>query len=169
MNVRVERTSDMQGIRQVNLDAFETSVEADLVDALRERGAFMISLVAVEREQIVGHIMFSEVEIRSGNQIHTELGLAPMAVRKDYQGKGVGSNLITAGLEACRKAGYRGVIVLGHPKYYPRFGFKPASNYGFKFPMDVPDEAFMALELVENGLSGVSGEVTFRPEIMAAD
>ena len=143
--IRPERPQDTAAIRQVNEQAFGRPDEANLVDALRTRGKAVVSLVGVERDRLVGHIFFSPVTIESDDRLIPAVGLAPMAVVPDRQRRRIGSRLVNAGLEACRNAGYDYVVVLGHPTYYPRFGFVPASQYGITSEYKVPNEAFMVL------------------------
>jgi putative acetyltransferase len=144
----------------VNLAAFETAAEANLVDALRQQARPLISLVAQDGVEIVGHIMFSPVSLASHAKLNL-MGLAPMAVMPAHQRKGVGSALVRAGLERCRELGVGAVVVLGHPGYYPRFGFQPSVRFGIASEYDAPPEAFMVLELQPGYLSGVSGTVKF--------
>jgi putative acetyltransferase len=152
--IRPERKDDLSAIRQVNLSAFETTTEADLVDALREQARPIVSLVAEDNGTIVGHILFSPVTLSS----HADpriMGLAPMAVVPDRQREGIGSALVRAGVAACGDQGYGAVIVLGHAEYYPRFGFVPASRFGLRSEYDVPDDVFMAMELTPGALQGL--------------
>jgi putative acetyltransferase len=115
--------------------------------------------------RLVGHVLFTRVTVATdhGDEVGL-LGLAPVAVLPSYQGQGVGTMLIEAGLEQLRAAGHPAVVVLGHPSYYPRFGFVPASRFGLRWEIDAPDEAFMAMELSVGALSGIRGVVRFRPE-----
>lgn len=160
--IRPERAGDAAAIRAVNLAAFEGSEEADMVDRVRQNGGTQLSLVAETGSEIVGHILFSEVAVGEA----TGMGLAPMAVLPAHQRRGVGTTLIEHGLDLLRARGCGFVIVLGHPGYYPRFGFEPASRYGISTEYEgVPDEAFMALELAAAGLEGVSGVARYRPEL----
>ncbi len=166
--IRRERPGDAARIRAVNLTAFEGSAEADIVDRLRAVRATQLSLVAEIGDELVGHIQFSEVTV--GEEPATlGMGLAPMAVAPARQRRGIGSALVLRGLEILRAEGCPFVIVLGHPGYYPRFGFLPASRYGIEteYP-GVPDEAFMALELAPGGLDGVSGMARYRHEFGTA-
>jgi putative acetyltransferase len=162
MNIRPEQPSDIDAVRQVNRAAFETSTEASLVDILRENARPLISLVAEDAGAIVGHIMFSPVTISSRIDAGI-MGLAPMAVLPARQRQGIGSALVTAGLDEGRRLGMAGVVVLGHATYYPRFGFRPASGFGLRSEYDVPDEVFMALELETGGLQGMAGTVRYHP------
>jgi putative acetyltransferase len=160
MIVRSERPGDIAGIRGVDLAAFESTVEADLVDALRAQTAPVISLVADDSGSIVGHIVFSPVTL-AGHPELTIMGLAPMAVVPSRQRAGIGSALVRAGLDACRQLGCRAVVVVGHARYYPRFGFAPASRLGLTSEYDVPDDVFMALELEAGALNGTSGTIRY--------
>ena len=121
--IRRERPEDASAVGQVNEQAFGQRAEADLVDALRQSDEILISLVAIEDEQIVGHILFSPVTVQSDGASWGAMGLGPMAVLPEHQGKGIGSQLVEAGLEECRKARHKVVVVLGHPGFYRRFGF----------------------------------------------
>jgi putative acetyltransferase len=144
--VRSELPGDRDAIRRVNELAFEGPIEADIVDALRGSEAWLpeLSLVAEDDTGIVGHVLFSVVQLDNGTSL---LSLGPMAVLPDRQRTGVGTTLIRRGLEHARGMGYPLVVVLGHPDYYPRFGFRPARRYGIDTPYDAPDEAWMALPL----------------------
>lgn len=157
LELRYEKPEDILDIRKVHEAAFETKAEADLVDALRDKDAHMISIVAIEDNKIVGHILFSPVTIEADGSIVTILGLAPMAVLPECQRKGIGSKLVEKGLEEGRKRGYTAAVVLGHPEYYPRFGFAPSVKYNIRSEYDVPHEVFMVKELRSGALAGISG------------
>jgi len=157
--VRRERPADRSSIHRLNQLAFGRPAEAELVDALRSAGAVLLSLVAVEQGGVVGHILFSPVTIDSALAV----GLGPMAVQPGRQRAGIGSALIRASLEELRRAGHCAVVVLGHPGYYPRFGFVRASQHRIRWEHDCPEEAFMVLELRPGGLPA-GGVVRFRPE-----
>jgi len=160
--VRFERPGDEEAIREVNISAFPTPVEAKLVDALRTAGAMSLSLVAEASGKIVGHLLLSRVSVE-GCQVNA-VGLGPVAVARGSQRKGVGTAMMNAAMDESPKRGFQAVFVLGHHTYYPRFGFIPASRYGLRFPAEVPDEAFMAREFVSGSLFGAGGLVRFRPE-----
>jgi putative acetyltransferase len=167
MLIRPEEQEDIVQIHEVNLLAFGQENEAKLVDLLRESNAFIpgLSLVAVIDNEIVGHILFSKITIVSETSIQEAgLALAPMAVRPDRQKQGIGSRLVKAGLNKARELGYKSVIVLGHEQYYPRFGFIPAVKWNIKAPFDVPENVFMAIELVPDSLANVSGTVRYPDE-----
>jgi putative acetyltransferase len=160
MHIRIERAADIPRIHAVNLAAFESATEANLVDALRVQAVDAISLVAEDDDHIVGHIMFSPVRLTGADDIRT-MALAPMAVTPERQRAGIGSALARDGLAECRRRGVEAVFVVGHPAYYPRFGFTLASNYGIACEFEIPDEAFMAVELVAGALRGKAGTVFF--------
>ena len=164
MYIRSEQSGDEDQIREVHLQAFETVMEANLVDALRDAGIELISLVAVDGEEIIGHILFSPMTIDAPLRI---MGLAPMAVLPSRQRQRVGSQLVEAGLKACAQAEFDAVVVLGHPSYYPRFGFEPAAAFGIKSEYDVPSEVFMLKELKPGVLRGISGTVEYHPAFAA--
>lgn len=158
MQVRFEQPGDIEKIRDVNLQAFESDAEANLVDTLRNTGVELISRVAEEKGEVLGHILFSPVTLGGGLRI---MGLAPMAVLPMWQNKGVGTKLVNVGLQACEKAGYEAVVVLGHADYYSRFGFVPSLNFGIKSEYDVPPEVFMLKELHKGALKGITGTVIY--------
>lgn len=162
--MRPEMPQDIPGIYEINRQAFGTTTEANLVDALRSRGAITLSMVALSGDRIVGHILFSLVEIISPDNSFAALGLGPIAVLPEEQRKGIGGQLIKAALQECRKAGHEVVVVLGEPDYYSRFGFKTSKPYGISYEQDVPEECFMVLELRPGALAGRSGIVRYQPE-----
>jgi len=166
--IRPEFPEDQAPIHYVNQEAFGRNQEADLVDKLRKRGALTISLVAVQETAIVGHIAFSPVEITSEKSSFGALTLAPMAVLPPHQNKGIGSQLVTAGLQECLRLGHEIIVVVGHPNYYPRFGFVPANPKGIECEFEAPHEAWMIKELKEGTLAGSQGKVRFQPEFKEA-
>jgi putative acetyltransferase len=164
MTIRLEEPEDEPVVRRVNELAFGQRNEADLVDALRVKARPYISLVASVDGLVVGHICFSPVSIESDGGVFDAMGLAPMAVLPEFQNQGIGSRLVQEGLRKCRDLGHSLVVVLGHPNYYPRFGFVPAHLKGLRSEYDVPDDTFMVLELDENALAGRHGLVKYHPE-----
>jgi putative acetyltransferase len=162
MLIREERDADAAQVRAVNIAAFGTPTEADLVDALRLQAMPLISLVAEDNGKVVGHILFSPVKLTSEPGLIL-MGLAPMAVVPSRQRQGIGSRLVREGLERCRDVDAAAVVVLGHPEYYPRFGFRPAAQWSLRSEYSVPEDAFMVRELREGALNGMSGTIQYHP------
>ena len=168
IGIRAERPEDIGEIRKVIEEAFTQAFgqapETDLVDRLRENCPGLLSIVAVNGDIVVGHILFSQVKIE-GDKLIKGMGLAPMAVLPKFQLQGIGTKLVQAGIEMLKSNGCPFVIVLGHPDYYPRFGFEPASHEGIRCQWEgVPDEAFMILILDEKAMEGISGVARYRSE-----
>lgn len=158
MDIRPEKEADHDAVRQIVSAEFDTGTEADFVDAVRSDSKRVISLVAEDSREIVGHILFSPVPL-AGDPSAKLTGLISLAVVPERQGEGIGSALMHAGLDRCRELGFDAVVALGHGEYYKRFGFAPAAAFGLRFEYQVPDEAFLALELKPNALRGKSGTV----------
>jgi putative acetyltransferase len=169
IEVRAEKPDDLKAIQTVNIAAFGRESEANLVNQLRGTKA-TFSFVAIESEQIVGHIFFSPVSIEGAcvNDLSI-LGLAPLAVLPDFQRRGVGSLLIQHSLGELARLGFKAVVVLGHPDYYPRLGFTPAKERGLRCEYTVPEEMFMLIELENGALTGCRGTVKYRPEFSRLD
>ena len=165
ITIRSEQPPDYDAIDEVNRLAFGQEDEVRLVRGIRRLNDFdpRLSLVALQNRQIVGHVMFSPIDIEAPDRSTCALALAPMSVRPASQRKGVGVALVHAGLRAGRDLGHTIVVVVGHPGYYPRFGFIPARKEGLDAPFPVPDEAFMVLELSAGALAGVTGTVKYPP------
>ncbi|OGO30089.1 MAG: GNAT family N-acetyltransferase [Chloroflexi bacterium RBG_16_54_11] len=162
MLIRNEEPKDYLAVHRINASAFTTPAEADLVDVLRKEAYPTISLIAEENGEPVGHIMFSPVTL-SGDTDLLIMGLGPMAVVSEQQSKGIGSTLVRIGLEKCKQLGYGAVVVLGHPWFYPRFGFLPSLRFGIDSEYDVPEEIFMVIELEPGYLQGASGTIRYHP------
>lgn len=160
MWIRHEEERDWAAVRGINAAAFETPAEAHLVDALRREARPLISLVAEDDRAIVGHILCSPV-VLSGHPELTMMALGPMAVAPEGQRRGIGSALVRAGLDRCRDLDVGAVTVLGHPEYYPRFGFVSSTQFNIGCEWDVPAEVFMLFELQADYLQGVSGTVKY--------
>lgn len=161
MQVRPEQPEDYDAVRRVNEAAFGQPDEADLVDRLRGEVPGYLGLVAVEGEAVVGHIAFTPVTVETSPAGADVRGLAPMAVLPARQRAGVGRALVRAGLDRCRVDGATAVVVLGHPSYYPLFGFRPAGEVGLRSEYDAPPEAFLVRALVPGGLKGLAGTVRY--------
>ena len=158
--VRPETAADHKAIRQVNRLAFGQEAEANLVDALRGAGHSRVSLVAEVEGQVVGHILFSELSIMTKTGTVPALALAPMAVLPGFQKQGIGSELVRRGMDVCRDQGHRIVVVLGHPNFYPRFGFSSRLAERLESPFG-KGPSHMAAELVPGALDGVEGKVIY--------
>lgn len=183
MTIRTESPSDVHAVRAVNERAFGGRLEANLVDALRREADPFISLVAEDGGLVVGHICFTPVSLirekdsegaaepkarslraRKGTMNRPVVaGLGPMAILPERQREGIGSVLVREGIARCRDRHFDAIVVLGHPSYYPRFGFAPASRFGIRSEYDVPDDAFMAIELHPSALADTRGIVRYHP------
>jgi putative acetyltransferase len=157
--IREETSSDHDSIRMVNRLAFGQDDEATLVDLLRIGGYVQLSLVAERYGQVVGHILFSEMAIITAAGRVPASALAPMAVLPEFQNQGIGSALVQRGLEMCRDQGHRIALVVGHPHFYPKFGF--SCTLAAQLDSPFAGESFMALELVAGSLDGVTGQVQY--------
>ncbi|MGE5602683.1 MAG: GNAT family N-acetyltransferase [Nitrososphaerales archaeon] len=163
IEIRPEEPRDEVAVRYVNEAAFESGPEASVVDKLREACGNCVSFVAVDQGNVVGHILFTPVTLDDGGLVG--MGLAPMAVLPSHQRQGIGSLLVRHGLEHLRETGCPFVIVLGHPEYYPRFGFELASHYKLRSQWDgVPDEAFMIVVFSRDALPATGGIARYRGE-----
>ena len=160
IEIRDERPDDLDAIRDVNRRAFGQEQEGAIVDALRARGAALLSLVAVADDTVVGHILFSPLKVESD----VGAALGPMAVIPAYQRQGIGSQLVSCGLARLRDAGCPFIVVIGHPDFYPRFGFRPAGAQGLSCDWNVPDNAFMVNPLNIEVTRRLRGRVEYPPE-----
>jgi putative acetyltransferase len=167
VSVRPEEPRDINGVRTLNQRAFDGPVEAAIVDALRG-SPDTISLVASDGDRIVGHILFSPVQIEGTGPDTVAFGLGPVAVLPELQRQGIGSQLVRTGIDLCRSLGHDALVVVGHPEYYPRFGFVPADTKSLRYEHTVPREAFMVLELRTGSLPPSGGVVRYRPEFSSA-
>lgn|SRR5512143_3542894 len=169
MITRHETKADINDVRTLNELAFGQPLEANIVDKLRDTCESVLSLVAIEKDKVVGHIFFSPAEIEGPHGVIKGMGLAPMAVLPDMQRRGIGTQLISKGVEELRKLRCPFIIVLGHHEYYPRFGFERASLYGITCQWEgIPDEAFMILWLDKSKAGHVSGIAKYREEFNEA-
>jgi len=166
--LRQENKNDFESVFHLIEKAFEKEEYSDhkeqfLVERLRKSDAFIpeLSIVAEIDNHIVGHILFTKLQIKNETQTFPSLALAPVSVLPEFQGKGIGSKLVLYGHEIAKSLGYKSVILLGHQDYYPRFGYELCEKYNIKMPFDVPAENCMVIALTEDGLKDVSGEVVY--------
>ncbi len=166
ITIRSEKKKDSEAIHEVNQMAFGQEDESLLIRRVRNSPRFIpdLSLVAVRKGEIVGHILFSPVSIKTKQGDIPALSLAPMAVLPAFQNQGIGSKLTREGLARCRRLGHKIVVVIGHPDYYPRLGFVPARPTGLEVAFPVPGDAFMVHELIPQSLEGIKGMVKYPPE-----
>lgn len=163
IEIKREEEGDQAAIRHLNEVAFDKGPEAAIVDKLRDSCGDYVSFVAVENGNIVGHILFTPVTLDNEDVIG--MGLAPMAVEPTHQRQGVGTKLVLYGLEYLRESGYPFVIVLGHPEYYPRFGFERASKYRLQSQWEgIPDEVFMVVVFNSDEIPKHGGVIRYRDE-----
>ena len=162
--IRQETPEEYDLVRHLHDCAFGQTTEGRLVEKLRQAEAEILSLVAVAENQVVGHLLFSTVNLETQGSLTVGMGLGPIAVLPDFQNQGIGSQLILEGLKQVQSRGYPFVIVLGHAHYYHRFGFVSASQFGLKCQWDnIPDEAFMALIFDQETMKQVEGVVKYQP------
>lgn len=166
VNIHPETKDDYTKITEINDLAFGQKNEGKLIEKLRRSENFNpeLSLVAELKGEIIGHILFYPIKINAGSVQFSSLALGPMSVIPAYQRMGAGSQLVVQGLQVAKKLGHKSVIVVGHPEYYPKFGFRQASHWNIKAPFEVPDNAFLAMELVKNELNNNSGVVEYPKE-----
>ncbi len=161
MHFRREQTADRDALYQLHLAAFKQQEEAILVDWLRKSEAYIpdLSLVLEEDGHLIGHILFTRAQIQYAQGLIDTFALAPVSIHPTHQAQGQGGRLISEGINRAKQENYPHIFVLGYPGYYPRFGFQKASNWRVSCPFEVPDEAFMALELTPGSLQNRVGEL----------
>lgn len=171
INIRKEQLKDREEIYNIIKESFKSAEhsdgsEQDLVNRLSNSDSYIqeLSLVATCDKTIVGHIMFTKISIENKDLKAESLALAPLSVLPKYQRQGVGSKLISEGLSIAKNLGYKSVVVLGSEKYYPKFGFKEAEEFGINPPFDVPSKNFMVIDLEPASLKYVNGVVKYAKE-----
>jgi putative acetyltransferase len=162
--IRPERPEDSAAVIAINDRAFAGTAESGLVEAIKQSGRRVISLIACSDDTPVGHIFFSPIQIQSEGRTIATLSLAPMAVLPAFQRRGIGTLLVEAGLKECARQGCQVVVVVGHPAFYRRFGFGPATGMGLRSVYSSAGDAFMALELSKGVLGGRTGVVEYPVE-----
>lgn len=168
MIIREKLLNDYKEVEKVIEESFKTAEftdnqEHNLVKRLRQSDEFIkeLSLLAEDNNKIIGHILLTKALIKDNDKSIETLALAPLSVLPEYQKSGIGKALMNKAIELSKELGYKSIVVLGHENYYPKFGFEKASTYGVKAPFEVPDEAYMILELIPNALKGVNGVVEY--------
>lgn len=173
MIIRKETSKDYEKVREIIQSAFPFRLELGhefnewvVVEAVRNSISYIegLSLVAEIDGKLVGHVMFTPMKIKDAMTIHDSLALAPVSVHQDYQNRGIGKQLVSEGIKAAKVLGYKSIIVLGSYEYYSRFGFQPASKWNIGLDGDFNCGHLFAMELVDNGLEGVRGNVEYCPE-----
>jgi len=163
-SIRPEQARDFDTVRALLLASFGNEAQARLADRLRASGKIASALVAEEKERILGYIVFSKIVAGSEGGEVSALALAPLAVVPAFQRLGIGSALVSAGLERCRSERHSRLLLLGDPAYFARFGFAPAKRFGLKCPFPADENSFMAIELEPGAFASVSGTVRFGHE-----
>jgi len=173
ITIRQENPGDYPAVAEMIKSAYKNVDYSDhreqfMVERLRSSGAFIpeLSLVAEAGHKIVGHIMLTRIVIRNQQEAIVSLCLAPLSIAPEFQGQGVGTQLVTDAHRIAKELGYRSVTVLGHPKYYPRFGYEPMKKHGIQVPFDIREENCMIVSLTEYGLTDVRGKVEYPLEFM---
>lgn len=171
ITIRQEKSSDFKAVFDLIENAFKAESFSDhkeqfLVERLRKSNAYIpeLSMVAEVENKIVGHILLTKLKIKNGRNEFGSLALAPVSVLPEYQGNGIGGTLIEQAHNTAKLLGYESIVLLGHEKYYPKFGYEQADKYGIELPFDVPKENCMVIELTENGLREVNGTVEYPKE-----
>lgn len=171
ITIRQEKSADYPAVFSLIKDAFATLAVSDhiehfLVERLRKSDAFIpeLSLVAERNNEIIGHILLTKIQIKNDQQSVEALTLAPVAVKPGFQKQGIGSMLIHEAHDIAKRLGFQSVVLLGHPTYYPRFGYERCSKHGIALPFEANDASAMIKELVEDGLKGVQGTVVYAKE-----
>jgi len=169
--IRKEKIEDFQSVFTLNKEAFKNEQYSDhkeqfLVERLRKSDAFIpeLSIVAVIDNKVVGYILLTKLKIINDKNTFDSLALAPVSVLPKYQGKGIGASLINQAHKKAKILGYKSIVLLGHEKYYPKFGYQRADKFGITLPFDLPLENCMAIELTKDGLKGINGTVEYPKE-----
>ncbi|MEK4250298.1 GNAT family N-acetyltransferase [Paenibacillus sp. FSL W7-1287] len=165
MIIRTEEKKDYESIYEINVEAFNNREdEAKLVERIRQSDKFIaeLSLVGQFDDETVGYALFSKATVHNENEVETVIVLAPIAVKPAFQKQGIGKALIEEGIKRSKALGYNFILLIGHPTYYSKLGFKPARNYGLELTQfEVPDDVFMVYELRENKLGVINGELVY--------
>ena len=168
MIIRQEVEKDHETVFKLIEAAFRDMEMSDqqehfLAERLRLSDAFIpeLSLVTIEHETIIGHILLTRISIVNEENVTSSLALAPVSVLPEFQGRGVGSALIIESHKVAKDLGHDSIVLVGHPNFYPRFGYEPIHRYGISLPFDVPEEVSMIKDLSLGALNNVKGEVMY--------
>ena len=161
--IRKEKRNDAPAIRHIHKQAFGGDIEWRLVEMLRDADRAVLSLVAEAESRVVGHVLFSPATVEPHPGELRWAALGPIGVLPGCQRQGIGSRLVREGLRGCRSRGYDGVVLLGAPEYYSRFGFVRASEHGLISEFGGGPE-FQAVELQDDALGKVGGLILYPPE-----
>lgn len=165
MILRTETVQDFEEVYKLNYLAFgNREDESILIERIRKSEEFVpeLSIVAEMDNEIVGHLLLSKAIVEDHKKVSTVIVLAPIAVKPNCQKQGIGSELIEEGIRRCKALGYSIILLIGHPSYYPRLGFKPARKYGLELKQfEVPDEVFMVYEVEDGKLHEINGELKY--------
>jgi predicted N-acetyltransferase YhbS len=165
MKIRTENENDYKAVYDLHFIAFGSREdESKLVERIRQSEGFVpdMSIIAELDNEIIGHVLISKAKVVDNDRHHNVMVLAPVAVKPEFQKQGVGTKLINEGLQRNKDRGIGVILLIGHPSYYPRLGFKPARAYGLELKLfNVPDEVFMVCELIEGTLSDIKGELIY--------
>ena len=171
IKIRQERKTDFKAVFDLIERAFKTENLSDhkeqfLVERLRQSNSFIpqLSMIAEIDNKIVGHILVTKLKIKNNQTEFDSLALAPVSVLPKFQGNGIGGMLIKEAHKTAIELGYKSIVLLGHENYYPKFGYELTEKFGIVLPFDVPKENCMVIELIENGLKGVTGTVEYPKE-----
>lgn len=172
--IREELEKDYKEVEELVEEAFRNEEYSDhqehnLINRLRKSNEFIneLSLVVEFDEKLIGHILLSKIKINKENESHESLAMAPVSVLPEHQNKGIGKLLIEKSITEAKRLGYSSIIVLGHENYYPKFGFVKASEFKIRPPFEVPEEAFMALEIEKGSLKDIEGVVEYSSAFFA--
>lgn len=165
MIIRTEEPKDYKQVYELNYHAFnKREDESKLIEKIRSSESFIpeLSIVAAENDRVLGHILISKAQVIHESAGYDVTVLAPIAVLPEYQRQGIGAALINEGLKRCADLDYGLVLLIGHPSYYPKFGFVPARHHGLELKQfKVPDPVFMVCELIDGELNKVKGELQY--------
>ena len=169
--LRQEQSKDYKSVFRIIEEAFSKEKFSDykeqfLVERLRLSKAFIpeLSIIPEYKNEIVGHILLTRIQIKNKNQVFESLALAPVSVKPEFQNNGVGSQLILEAHSKAKALGFQSIVVLGHEDYYPKFGYELTSKYNIKLPFEAPENNCMIISLTKNGLEDVNGDVVYAKE-----